>query len=402
MANKKKIFDITPPLKRTNNLLGASKIVKVKNKPIQKSKPKKPWPVRIVLIGAGALLIAVFCYLFIKPEAEIEIWPVKETKVFQTQFLATGELMTQTQLSSQDFAATGKAVKAEKAEGIVKIYNNYSLPQTLVQNTRLWCFEGNELREFKTTEKAVIPSQAQLDVKVSASLAGAEYNINPCTFSVPGLKGSPRYTAVYGKSALPMTGGIKTETTVISQEDLDKAEQVVIEKALADSVVSLKNSISPQDYVLLEDAVEVKMIEVQPLFVVGQTVDNFTFQATAQAQALVFKKAQAQDFAEDYVRSQLAQGEELVNNSLVLNYSLATVNLAKHEMVLDLGISAATYRALDESLIKENVKNIRLNDVASSLKKFPEIDRAQVRIRPFWRSIVPDDPSKIEIKLNLD
>ncbi len=403
MVNKKKIFDITPP-KETRNFPESSKIVKA----VKESLPKKSLGVRRefrfkkpIFITAGVFLVGLLCFIFIKPEVEIEIWPVKETVEFKTQFSPVGEVMTQTQSTPQDFAATGKATKSEKAEGVVRIYNNYSLPQTLVQNTRLWCFEGDALREFKTKQKAVVPSQAQLDVLVIASSAGEEYNIGPCTFSIPGLKGSPRYTAVYGKSSSTMSGGIKTETTIVSQEDLDKAERVVTEKALADSKSSLKSSISPE-YVLLEDAVEAAIIETNPLTEVGKNVDNFTFQAEAEARALVFKKAEAEEFAKTYVQSQIAQGKKLVDGSLVLSYSLKTFDLAKREMVLDLTISGAIYSALDDNLIKEDVKNFRINDVISVLNKFPEIARGQVRIWPFWSSIVPNDVSRIKIKLNLD
>jgi len=396
MVNKRKIFDITPP---------SPKIVKAAKESLPKKSSgarkkfrfKKP-----IFMTAGVLLVGVLCFIFIKPQAEIEIWPVKETMELTTQFSPVGELMTQTQLTSQDFAATGKAVKAEKAEGVVRIYNNYSLPQTLVQNTRLWCFEGDTLKEFKTKEKVVIPSQAQLDVPVAASSAGAEYNIGPCTFSIPGLKGSPRYTSVYGKSSLPMSGGIKTEATVVNQEDLHKAERVITEKALADSKLALKNFISPEDYVLLEDAIEANVIEAKPLAGVGQAVDNFTFQAKAEAKALVFKKVESVDFAKAYVQSKITRGKELVAGSLVLSYTLKSVDLVKREMVLDLRISAVVYSAFNETLVKEDVKNFGMNDVVSALNKFPEISRAQVRIWPFWSRIVPDDISRIKIKLRLD
>ena len=405
---KKKIFDITPP-EKAKEFLGQQKATKAKEPAVKKLIAKKSLNIRgnfrfkkPVLIAVGILLICLLCFIFIKPEAEIEIWPVKETVEFKTQFSPTGEIIEQSHSTTQEFVSTGKTTKAEKAEGVIKVYNNYHLSQILVANTRFWCFEKDELREFKTKVRVVIPSQESLDVAVKASSAGEEYNIDPCTFSIPGLKGSPRYTAVYGKSSSPMTGGSKSEVTQVSQEDLDKAEEITTEKALADAKASLENLISKDEYILTEEAIETKIIEANPITEVGQKVDNFIFQVKVEATALVFKKTEMEEFAKTHLLSQIPQGKEMVEGSLAVGYLPRTVNLAEREMVLELEITAEIYSGLDESSIKENLKNLGPSEVAPALRKFSEIDRAQARLWPFWVGAIPSDAEKIKIKLNLD
>ena len=400
MVNKRKIFDITPPPAKAKEFLKLPKKIEVKEPLV-----KPPFPVkklRPILIIAGLLLVGIFSFVFIKTKAEIEIWPVKEQTQFKTKFSRAGELITQSQSVSQEFASTGKATKAEKAQGLIRVYNNYHLEQILVADTRFWCFKKDELREFKTKQKAVIPSRGQLDVAVMAAGAGEEYNIDPCTFSIPGLKGSSRYTAVYGKSFSSMTGGARMEMTQVSQEDLDMAKETIAEKALAEAKAALKNSISPAEYILVDEAIETKIIEVNPLTEVGKNVDNFIFQAKAQAQALVFKKAELEEFARAYLLSQLPQGKEPVKGSLVVGYLPETVDLAKGEMLLNLEISVKTYHTLDEGAVKESVKNLRPSELTLTLRKFPEIARAETKLWPFWAKTIPQDETMIKIKLNLD
>jgi len=395
---KKKIVDISPPEK--NQKVQEFKKSTAAKEPLLKSLPsfclKKP-----VLIVVGILLAALLSFVFIKPQAEVEVWPVKETVQFQVEFSTAGQLMTRLETASQEFVATGQAVKEEKAQGVIKVYNNYHLDQILVANTRFWCFEGDELREFKTKERVVIPAKEQLDVEVAASGPGPEYNIDPCTFSVPGLKGSARYTAVYGKSSLPMTGGAKIETNQISQEDLDRAETIVAEKALAQARTSLVNAISPEEYILPQEAIEAKIVKTNPLTGVGQNVDNFIFQAEAQSQALVFKKDEMEEFARAYILEQIPAGKELVEGSLAVGYLLKKVDLTEPKIVLELEISAEIYQLLDEGSVKESVKGLMPNELLSGLRKFPNISRVETDLWPFWARRVPQEVDRIKIKLNL-
>lgn len=400
MVNKKKIFDITPPSAKAKEFLRLPKSTEVKE-PLVKN-PLAVKKLRPILIIAGLLLVGIFSFVFIKTKAEIEVWPVKEQAQFKTQLAQAGKLTRQSQSVSQEFASTGKTIKAEKAQGLIRVYNNYHLDQILMANTRFWCFEKDELKEFKTKQKIVIPSQGQLDVVVIASSAGEEYNINPCTFSIPGLKGGPRYTVVYGKSSSPMTGGARIEMTQVSQEDLDIAKETITEKALAEAKAALKNSISSTEYILVDEAIETKIIEVNPLTEVGKNVDNFIFQAKAEAKALVFKKAELEEFARAYLLSQLPQGKELVEGSLVAGYSPETVNLAKGEIVLNLEISAEIYHTLNEKAVKESVKNLRPSELMLTIRKFPAIARVEIKLWPFWAKTIPQDETMIKIKLNLD
>src|SRR3989344_8207928 len=179
---RKKVFDITPPGENKNffvpnqpdgrNFSPAPKTLKVAAKKFEQRAP--------FYFSKGRLFLAVFFavfvlagagYFFIEPEAEIKIWPKTEELNLEIQLLAAEsnkeiqdsenfiplEIIEAESSASQDFPASGKYLKEEKAKGKIRVYNNYSVSQVLTTGTRFWCFVEGGMREFKTQERIVVP-----------------------------------------------------------------------------------------------------------------------------------------------------------------------------------------------------------------------------------------------------
>ena len=140
--------------------------------------------------------------------------------------------MTMKPKKFKEIKEENKEIKEEKAEGIIRIFNDYSTAsQSLVAGTR---FVSDEGKLFRLVEKVVVPGQStekgklipgSVDVLVRADTAGSDYNIGVSTFSIPGFAGTPRYTAFYAKSFLAMAGGFKGESLAVSSEDLENAKK---------------------------------------------------------------------------------------------------------------------------------------------------------------------------------
>ena len=101
-----------------------------------------------------------------------------------------------------------------KAFGTITVFNGYSSePQLLIASTR---FLSSNERIFRTTKNIDIPGAqlnddeiipSSISVEIVADYLGAEYNIGPSDFTIPGFKGSPKYQGFYGKSSTAMSGG---------------------------------------------------------------------------------------------------------------------------------------------------------------------------------------------------
>lgn len=418
----RKVFDVIPPQESkepvpSTPFLKKIDFVEKEDKAVKKSKGKPVW--WIVLVVVLILLIWGAAYFLVEPKAEIEIWLVKTPLTLNTQVLGTlgqngtstipAELIRQEHSLSQEFPATGTKSKEVKAQGTIRVYNAYSTsPQIFVATTR---FVSDDGKLFRTPKRVTIPGghyeggkliPGEIDILVEAGEAGEEYNIGPSTFSIPGLAGTARYTTFYAKSFEPMTGGLKSDVIKVTQEDLDAAEETLRTKALAESKEVIENSLSLEEYIVMAEAIEGEIIEVNPLVQVGQEVDTFTLQIEAEARALVLKKEDVEVFVKDCLADKIPAGKILDENSLTISYTLQEVDLMTEKILLGLEASAEVYAEIDENSVKEAVGNKRPDELQMALRSFAEIERLQVRLWPFWINLVPAEFDKIDIKLRLD
>ncbi|MDP3990699.1 MAG: hypothetical protein Q8P63_00090 [Candidatus Nealsonbacteria bacterium] len=429
----KKVFDIIPPKEGKDVVFP----VKIKNKPAFLEKLKidsrtKP-PILKSRVGfkdkkvlGSALVLFVFtlialgAYFLIKPKAEVEIFPIKKPIEFKTQATVVsdgerslgqilGKAVVNQQVFSQDFLSTGIQEKNVKAAGIIRVYNAYSTKeQPLVATTR---FVSDDGKLFRTPKRVVIPGghyegsklvPGEIDITVEAGEAGEEYNIGPSTFSIPGFAGNEKYTAFYAKSSSSMTGGAKTQVAEVIKEDLENAENTLSDIAIKEVSKVLENSLSQEKYIVVEGAIKAEVVGSSTLAEENQELSSFTFQIEARARAIVFKDEDLKAFAKNYILGLIEEGETLDENSLAVSYSVNDIDFENETMTLDLQISAETYRAVDENAVKISLKNKRSDELKASLEQFPDIERSQVRLWPFWVNRVPQDIERIELKLKLD
>ena len=429
----KKVLDIKPPKKREGLLpappsreLPKLEVKEEEPKILLPSQAKKiPWLKIIYLVLV--LILASLGALFTLAKVKIEIWPEVETKKLETKltvdknlkesnpavWLQTGTIpgqLVNTQKSvSAEFSASGKKFLEKKAEGVIRVYNNYSLPQTLVANTRFQpplekfqpSLEENEKPWFRTKEKITIASKSYQDVKVIADSPGEKYNIPPSKFSIPGLAGSPQYTLVYGESFETFKGGLKKAVSVLSAEDLERAKNELSPQAIEMSRIELLAKI-PTDFLFLEQSLEGQIIDASSLVKPGTEVEKFNFGVKAESATLAFKKEYLEKFAKEYILSRIPAGQKIYEASLKINYSLQSSDLKTGKMILALALEAKIYPPIDENLLKKGLAGRTVNEARFFLENQPDISRAKIGFWFFWFKKLPKAPEKIEINLRID
>jgi hypothetical protein len=380
---------------------------------------KKWWGVILALL---ALISAFLLCQFTFSKAEIEIWPVTEIKTFETKVtcdkaaeridvlnkVIPGKIFETEKLITEEFSSSGKTLKEKKAEGVIRVYNNYStLAQTLVANTRFVSADG---KLFRSIEKVTLPGgkyeggklvSSYLDIKVMADQAGPEYNIGPSTFSIPGFAGTDRYTKIYGKSFQDMTGGQREEVPQVTQEDLDGAKKALSERALKESEASLKEKIS-SEFILLEGATDSEILETFSLARPKDELEKFKFQVKAHSIALVFKKEDLENFARDFILSQISETEKFSEKSLKLDYHPEVIDLKTGKITLSLKLDTKIYSDIGETNLKKGLAGKSLAETKLFLENQPQIAKVEVKFWPIWIKNVPKDVEKIEIQLRVD
>ena len=418
----KKIFDILPPKEFEKK--------KVEEFPLEKEyRPRFKKPEFKIskklsssfFIPLVLILIGIFCY-FTLSKAEIEIWPESEVLTFETKLtidktaenvdfsnkVIPGKIFEAEKTITEEFLSSGIVLKEKKAEGVIRVYNTYSTsPQVLITRTRFVSADG---KLFRTPTKITIPGghyekgrlvPGYLDAQVKADQPGPEYNIDPSTFSIPGFAGTARYTKFYGKSFQAMTGGFSEEVPQVTQEDLDQAQKILEEKALQNCQAALKEKISPE-FILLDDILDSKIIETFSLARPKEELEKFSFQVKAFSLALVFKTEDAENFARDFILSQIPEDKQLYQESLKITYSLENVNLELTKATLSLQMEAKIYSDIDTEDLKKGLSRKSLTEAKLFLEDHSQITQVLVKFWPFWVKKVPEDVEKIKIKLNLD
>jgi hypothetical protein len=416
----KKVFDISPPRK-----LEKKKIERFvpEKKPEFKFSPSRRWPRKKLILIPLVLIIAGIVAYFSLSRAEIEIWPETEIKSFETRLTADkdigsvdfsanlipGIIFEESETFPQEFPSSGKKSMEKKAEGIIRIFNDYQGDQILIAQTRFQpplekfqpSLEKGEEPWFKTTERVVVPAKGYIDVKVVADSPGEKYNIEPSTFSVPGLAGTSQYTLVYGKSSEAMSGGSKKEVSEVIQEDLEEAEKVLIEKATEEIKETLKAKI-PAGFVTLEEDFKTEILEKFSLAQAGAELEKFIFQVKAKSRIIAFKEEDLENFSKDLITAEVPADKNFDQETLKIEYFPETIDLEAGEITFSLKLKAKIYSAIDETSLKQAMAGKSLTETQFFLQNQPEVIQAQVKLWPFWVKRVPENLDKIKIKITID
>src|SRR3989344_3071580 len=215
---------------------------------------------RIWLSAGVALIILGFVVLSVFNGATLAYVPKSallnfENEVYTARKTGEGNLFYSVVKLSREKGMTvpagGEQQVSRKASGTIVVYNNASTePQRLIENTR---FESPSGKIYRIQTAITIPGKTaapgSIEVTVYADQPGAEYNAGLSDFTVPGLKGTPRYTTIYARSKTPMTGGLVGMEKAVGAEDLANAK-TELEVALKDDLWEEAKAEVPEDFIL--------------------------------------------------------------------------------------------------------------------------------------------------------
>jgi hypothetical protein len=424
----KKFFDIIPPHlvpdfeKKLKSLVGEKK---TKKKIKKDGKKKKPTRLKGILITAGIFVLLVIIYLYFKlPSLNVVIWPKTEDVAFTEQILADSSLkeidlqnktipakfISEEKETWQEFSATGSSAKEGMAQGTIKVYNSYNPPVSIALKAGTH-FLSDSGKYFISAGKISIPPAQKnngkivpsyVEIKVSAVESGDEYNIGPAKFSVPKLAGTAFYYSVYAESSAAMTGGFKSTAKKVTAEDIDDATNALSQKVFSDTEQLLRDKASELGLILYSDAIKKDVIENSCAVKAEAEVDKFNCKIKVNFTALVFKESDFKKLAEGYIVSQAKEPRTVLETSLVLDYTLNTIDLKAGKMVLDANISAKTYPTVDKNELLSVLPGKTSSQISNIIyeKLNQQVERLSIKLWPFWVKKCPGNQKRIKIELN--
>lgn len=381
--------------------------IKTKNKPPKTRSPRKSAREnRLSSLTNKAFIIFVFfvfiltsasLYLIL-PRADIIISPQKEPLIvslsiivdqnIQTNDLQTnkipGTLKIAEEQSVKRFEATGKRAINAKAHGLITVYNN-SKAQVWREETR---FEDPNGLIFKTLKFEKIPYGTR-EVEVEAENPGPEYNILPSTFTLPALKErkDPQYSLIHGKSEKAMTGGIKQETTFVSENDISQAQESLKQELRE----KLKTQIS-------SDVFEEKILVQESSVPANTQAHAFNINLKMSFSALIFKEQDLLDLIKQNLLVRISEDKELIGQPEISS-GQAEFFLSKGQMVIPVDVKQEVVWKIEPAKFKKQLAGKNKQEVEYLLTRQAGINLTKVNLWPFWVKKVPNSESRIKIKI---
>ncbi len=364
----------------------------------------------IGLIGAGIWFYQVM------PNTEISLKATEEKVTFDLSVIGSVnaseidqeenkiplQVIEISKTKSREFEATGEEQLNQKARGFITIYNEYSsAPQTLMATTR---FESPDGKIFRIPESVTVPGAeiqegkiipSSLRVEVVADQPGAEYNIGPTKFTIPGFKGSPKYAGFYGESKSAMSGGSTEKVKVVTQEDIDQAEETLIQEIDQEAKENFQDQI-PEDLKLIDGA-QKQETKILSTIEAGAQTDKFLVEVEGKITALLYNQEDLEKIVSLNAASKVSENKIVLPDSQQIKWLEPEVDLEAGEVVFSLYAEEKVAHQLNIQQIKEELLGLSETQVRKYFAEQDTIAEARISFRPFWAKSVSDNKEKIKI-----
>ena len=382
---------------------------------------------RIVLWGAVvcAVVVLVFAFSTFFEKATLKIFLKQTTSSLDSIIVArkgteksetakstiSFEGMTLSDSASREVQATALQHVERRASGSILVYNDFSKEsQRLIKNTR---FESADGKIYRIHESVVVPGQkteagktvpGSVEVTVYADEPGVAYNIGLSDFTIPGFKGSPRFEKFYGRGKTEMNGGFSGEMKTLGDAELAQVTSE-LRKELEGTLRARARGEVPEDFVLFDDAIFTVFETGEPLQNKDGDTSIMRVTQSASLYALLFNKPALNSFIIDKLsyKSEEENGARVtVDNLLELDFSIIDKTNFSPETDTQFSFTLKGKPHLAWEFNRNNLlgalRTVPQEELATVLVGFPEITRAEVTFRPFWKRSFPGDTSDIEIE----
>ena len=362
-----------------------------------------------------ALIIVVFGLLSFFDSSTLSYNPKSanlslNNEVFSANKEGGGNLIFSVVKLSRDLgkevSASGQEEVSRKASGTIVVYNNASTePQRLIATTR---FESSDGKVYRVANDFVIPGMTivsganrpgSVEITVVADQPGSESNIGLSDFTLPGLRGTPRFQTIYARSKTPMTGGFVGVEKGVSEADR--------ERTVGELEVGLKSDLTSE-----------ALAQVPAGFVLIPSLSSFVFEDMPQSAAsdtnkvvlnrrghlygIMFKRGElSTHLAKETISIRDSESVDLIG---LENLNFAYVDTSPQDLSslseFDFSVSAdskVVWRT-DEVALKADLAGKNKRELPQILNNYPTIVSAKAVIRPFWKRSFPTDVSNIVVK----
>ncbi len=311
---------------------------------------------------------------------------------------------------SVDFEATGEKDMGEKATGTIAITNCDGPGFTLGAGTPFTSASG---KVFYSTSSASVSSYSGSSssgcrntgagagtgsVNVRAAEAGPSYNVGSASYSIGGISGD-----IFARGGA-MTGGSTRVVKVVTESDIQAAQEKLAEKSSDDQRKALikkfdANSVVIEDSFVVDKSETVSTPAVDKEAPTGQA--KLTSVTTYSMQAI--SKDNLDSFLREYLESKLDNKQNQKIYATGANKATFTdFNKGEEVSTVTLSASGRVGPKIDEEALKQSARGKRYGDIQQSLTSIDGVKDVDVRFSYFWVNKVPNNIEKINIEFKVN
>lgn len=377
---------------------------------------KKPLLKRKFFWIASAILFLLLIFLVstVFAGADINVEPRQEKSAIDGTFTAvrnseeeggiTYQVMALSDSVSTEIPATQEQEVKERASGQILVYNSHSsASQRLIKNTR---FETSDGKIYKIDESVVVPGTTvengeivpgSIEVTVYADEPGEEYNIGLTDFTIPGFKGDPRFETFYARSKTEIDGGFSGTKRSPAEDDLNEARQK-LEEELREGLSQSAFAQKPEGFTLYQDALDIVFDELT----IEESGRDVTVTQRGTLQALIFNTRKLETFIAEQSLASYEGAPVRVPNLTDLDFTLVSQDTPAEQNQVQFTLSGGVTVVweIDKEGLQEQLAGLPKGEFQRVLADYPNINRAEASIRPFWKRSFPDNAEDIDVKEN--
>jgi len=375
----------------------------------------------LYFIGAGAvILVLLFIFFSSRGVVEIQVTPKSETKEVNLSFVAEKNEVVEGDISFTLFPLSDERTVAlpsqgtkevdKRASGQILIFNNYSSdPQRLIARTR---FETPEGRVFRIENAVTVPGvQVEEDKRIPGSIEaivyadepGEEYNVGFSDFTVPGLKGDPRFSRIFARAKTEIKGGFSGKVKVVDEKEQSK-KKIELEQELNTAIRQKLSETLPKEKLFFENGIFMSFTERIQDKAGDEKGDDIPFTVSGEMQVLLFDEDEFAFLLGEEAGLDVESGVYVANldeiSIEIVDRDLIDIKSDKTITVAIKGKAQFVWPISQEEIKKSLAGKAKNEDVYQGVfvNEFPNIVEAKVlNFKPFWARKFPKNIEKIKI-----
>lgn len=366
-----------------------------------------------ILIAAVALilLLAIGAFIATQTLTNAEVTIMVNGQDFQKSFQATvfsgasyskdnaqigGRTISGKSSGSQKAVTSGSKKIGDPAKGEITVYNWTNSQKAFTKGTGIITKSG-----IKFT------LDGDIEVASRSATTPGEKNVNAVAVEVgpsgnlqPGQDFNFQEFDELSFSAInkgAFAGGAERQTTVVTQEDMDRLQKSLLESTTQKAKEDLKSQMGTET--LYDDAIVVKVQKLQFDKKLEEEASLLNLDIEIEANALVFSESELKKLLAEIFAPDIGQNLQILPEDIIF----ADTEIARNgdEMEIAAKARAKIVPKFNEDELKEKIKGKSIKDTRATIKGMSEVSEVEVNFKPNIPivSSIPRNKNKITFKV---